>query len=78
MRTDIASDVTPLTGRPARFQGGLREVGPGAYAWLQPNGAWGEANAGLVVGSDESLLIDTLWDESLARVMLDGARAKVR
>ncbi len=62
--------INTLTGRPARFQGGLREVGPGLYAWLQPNGAWGEANAGLVVGEGESLLIDTLWDERLAARML--------
>ncbi len=59
-----------LTGRPARFPGGLREVASGTFAWIQPNGAWGEANAGLVIGRDASLLIDTLWDESLARGML--------
>jgi cyclase len=63
---------TPLTGAPARFDGGLREVGAGAWAWLQPNGAWGEANAGLIVGEDEALLVDTLWDERLAREMLDA------
>lgn len=63
--------INTLTGHPARFQGGLRELGPGLYAWLQPNGAWGEANAGLVVGDGESLLIDTLWDERLAAQMLE-------
>jgi cyclase len=73
-----ASNVVPLTGRPARFQGGLREVAPGAYAWLQPNGAWGEANAGLIVGNGASIVIDTLWDESLARQMLDAMAAHVR
>ncbi|MHB8492439.1 MAG: MBL fold metallo-hydrolase [Solirubrobacteraceae bacterium] len=62
--------TTTLTGRTARFQGGLRELAPGTFAWLQPNGAWGEANAGLVVGDGDSMLIDTLWDESLARGML--------
>ena len=61
-----------LTGAGPRFEKGLREVGPGAWAWLQPNGAWGEANAGLVVGEAEALLIDTLWDERLAREMLDA------
>jgi cyclase len=63
---------TPLSGAPARFDGGLREVGAGAWAWLQPNGAWGEANAGLIAGEDEALLVDTLWDERLAREMLDA------
>jgi glyoxylase-like metal-dependent hydrolase (beta-lactamase superfamily II) len=60
-----------LTGRPTCFFGGLVELAPATFAWLQPNGAWGETNAGLVIGSGESLLIDTLWDESLARGMLD-------
>ena len=52
----------------------LEQVGDGAHAWIQPAGDWGEANAGLVVGDGASLLIDTLWDETLARAML-GAMA---
>jgi cyclase len=59
-----------LQGAEPRFEGGLHEVAPGCFAWLQPNGAWGEANAGLVVGEGSSLLIDTLWDQLLAREML--------
>ncbi|MDE3070022.1 MAG: MBL fold metallo-hydrolase, partial [Acidobacteriota bacterium] len=66
----MTGGTTTLTGRPARFTGGLRELAGGTFAWLQPNGAWGEANAGLVVGDGESMLIDTLWDEALAREML--------
>jgi cyclase len=61
-----------LLGRPARYAGGLHDLGRGAYAWLQPNGDLGESNAGLVVGRDESLLIDTLWDTRLTRRMLDA------
>lgn len=72
------ASVVPLTGRPSRFEGGLREVAPRAYAWLQPNGAWGEANAGLIVGDGASMLIDTLWDESLARQMLEAMATHVR
>ena len=59
-----------LQGAEPRFEHGLREVAPGCFAWLQPNGAWGEANAGLVVGEGASLLVDTLWDQLLAREML--------
>ena len=66
----MAEAILPLTGRPPRFAGGLRELAPGTFAWLQPNGAWGEANAGLVAGVGESLLIDTLWDQRLADQML--------
>src|SRR4051794_11288837 len=50
----------------------LERVGDGAQAWIQPSGDWGEANAGLVVGDGASLLIDTLWDETLAQRMLDA------
>jgi glyoxylase-like metal-dependent hydrolase (beta-lactamase superfamily II) len=59
-----------LSGRPATFEGGLRPVAPGTWAWLQPDGGWGEANAGLVVGDGASAVIDTLWDEGLAATML--------
>jgi glyoxylase-like metal-dependent hydrolase (beta-lactamase superfamily II) len=61
-----------LTGASPRFEKGLRELSPGVWAWLQPNGAWGEANAGLIAGEGEALLVDTLWDEHLAREMLDS------
>jgi cyclase len=55
----------------------LEEVGPGAHAWIQPRGEWGESNAGLVVGDGEALLVDTLWDETLTQRML-GEMALVR
>jgi cyclase len=62
--------VTPLHPGPARFEGGLAEVGSGLHAWLQPNGLLGESNAGLVVGDGASLLVDTLWEPRLTRRML--------
>ncbi len=62
--------VGTLSGDPPRFEGGLRQVGDGVWAWLQPNGGWGEANAGLVLGDDGALLVDSLWDERLAGQML--------
>jgi cyclase len=61
-----------LHGDEPRYEGGLRDLGEGCFAWLQPNGAWGEANAGLVIGEGASVLIDTLWDERLAREMLSA------
>ncbi len=65
------SGFETLTGTPARFPGGLQEVAPRTWAWIQPDGDLGESNAGLVVGDGASLLIDTLWDERLTRRMLD-------
>ena len=66
------SSVAPLHPGPARFDGGLTEVGPGVHAWLQPNGLLGESNAALVTGDGASLLVDTLWDPRLTRRMLDA------
>lgn len=61
-----------LHGAAPHYPGGLHQVGDGVFAWLQPNGDWGEANAGLVVGAGASAVIDTLWDQRLAREMLDA------
>jgi cyclase len=66
------SSFGTLSGAPARFAGGLREVAPRTWAWIQPNGDLGESNAGLVVGDGASLLVDTLWDRRLTRRMLDA------
>jgi glyoxylase-like metal-dependent hydrolase (beta-lactamase superfamily II) len=52
------------------FQRGLEELGNGLYAWMQPDGGWGWSNAGFVRDGDESLLIDTLFDEPLTAAML--------
>ena len=70
--------VTPLHPGPARYRGGLAEVGPGVHAWLQPNGLLGESNAALVVGDGASLLIDTLWDPRLTRRMLAAMAPLIR
>ena len=49
---------------------GLHDLGYGCYGWLQPDGSWGWSNAGLVVDSGESLLVDTLFDLKLTAEML--------
>lgn len=61
---------TTLSGAAPSFDGGLRPLGSGTWAWIQPDGGWGESNAGLVVGDGASAVIDTLWDQSLTRAML--------
>lgn len=66
----MRSRTKTLHGLPRRYAGGLVEVGADVWAWLQPNGDWGEANAGLVRGAGTSLIVDTLWDQRLAREML--------
>jgi glyoxylase-like metal-dependent hydrolase (beta-lactamase superfamily II) len=56
---------------------GLREVGDGLYAYLQPDGGWGWSNAGLVVDGEATLLIDTLFDLALTEEMLRAMRDAV-
>jgi glyoxylase-like metal-dependent hydrolase (beta-lactamase superfamily II) len=54
-----------------KFTKGLHDLGNGEYAYLQPSGTWGYSNAGLVIDGDQSLLVDTLFDERLTAEMLD-------
>ncbi|MDX1417325.1 MAG: MBL fold metallo-hydrolase [Candidatus Promineifilaceae bacterium] len=54
---------------------GLYDLGRQVYAWMVPNGSWGESNAGLIVGEGESLLVDTLWDVNYTREMLEAMHA---
>jgi glyoxylase-like metal-dependent hydrolase (beta-lactamase superfamily II) len=60
------------------FAEGLHELDRGIYAWLVPNGSWGESNAGLVVGDGASLLVDTLWDEVYTGEMLEAMRPLIQ
>lgn len=70
--------ITPTGAKRTRFgeipkyDEGLYDLGNRLYAWLAPNGSWGESNAGLIVGDGQSLLVDTLWDIKYTRAMLDA------
>jgi cyclase len=67
-----------LSGAPAAFPFGAQDLGDGVQAWLQPNGSWGETNAGLLSDGGTSLLVDTLWDARLAEQMLTGFAGSLR
>src|SRR5579863_1091528 len=56
---------------------GLHDLGNGCFAYLQPDGGWGWSNAGLIVDSGETLLVDTLYDLKLTRDMLAAMRRAV-
>ena len=58
-------------GAPPQFAEGLYELAADTYAWMVPNGSWGETNLGLVRCGDQSVLIDTCWDLHFMREMLD-------
>src|SRR6516164_8794276 len=68
------SEPMPQIASRGPYTKGLRDLGKGGYAWLQPDGSWGWSNAGLVVDSGESLLVDTLFDLKLTGEMLDRMR----
>jgi cyclase len=59
-------------GEIPRYPEGLYDLGNRVYAWMVPNGSWGESNAGLIVGEGESLLVDTQWDLGYTREMLQA------
>lgn len=69
--------VAPTGAKKTRFreapayEEGLWDLGNSIYAWMVPNGSWGESNSGLVVGDGKSMLVDTLWDIRHTRTMLD-------
>ena len=56
-----------------QYTKGLKPIGNGLYAYLQPDGGWGWSNAGLIVDGEASLLVDTLFDMALTRDMLRRA-----
>ncbi|MEU1163018.1 MBL fold metallo-hydrolase [Streptomyces sp. NPDC005921] len=57
------ASVTPRTGRIT--------LGGGCHAWTADARGWGMSNAGLITGRGASLLVDTLYDLRLTRLMLD-------
>lgn len=65
-------------GTVVAFTKGLHDLGNGHFAYLQPSGTWGYSNAGLIIDGDQSLLVDTLFDERLTAEMLDAIKASTR
>ena len=57
------------------FKKGLCDLGGSIYCYLQPDGGWGWSNAGLIVDGDESLIVDTLFDEKLTLEMIDSMKS---
>jgi len=64
-------------GELPRYREGLYRLRGGTYAWMVPNGSWGETNLGLVSCGGRSVLIDTAWDLRFTREFLAAAHAIV-
>ena len=67
-----ASDYRDLGIKP--YKKGLCDLGNNIYCYLQPDGGWGWSNAGLIKDGEESLIVDTLFDERLTYEMLGEMR----
>ena len=52
---------------------GLKELGSGVYAYQQPGG-WGRTNAGLIVGEDYAIVVDTQYTEELTLNFINEIR----
>jgi len=84
MASHAPACIAPTGAKKTRFREapayaeGLWDLGNSLYAWMVPNGSWGESNAGLVTGKGESLLIDTLWDLRHTRTMLNAMEPVTR
>ncbi|HVU02530.1 MAG TPA: MBL fold metallo-hydrolase [Polyangiaceae bacterium] len=61
-------------GETPRYREGLHRVSERCYAWMVPNGSWGETNLGLVDCGGRSVLVDTAWDVPFTREFLEAAR----
>jgi cyclase len=72
----ISSTGRKLTrmGAAPLFDEGLYEISGDTYAWLVPNGSWGETNIGIVRCGEKAVLIDTCWDLNFTREMLEHAQ----
>jgi glyoxylase-like metal-dependent hydrolase (beta-lactamase superfamily II) len=56
------------------YERGLVQVGERCWAFLQPDGSWGWSNAGIVIGDNEAILIDTFFDLANTQELLDAIR----
>lgn len=78
MTTEFLSGPNRATtrfGEVPLFQEGLYRVGEKSYAWMVPNGSWGETNIGLIDCSGQSVLIDTCWDLKYTGELLQTAQS---
>jgi cyclase len=56
------------------FKEGLYRIAGDTYAWMVPNGSWGETNIGLIDCGGASVMVDTCWDLRYTREMLDACQ----
>jgi glyoxylase-like metal-dependent hydrolase (beta-lactamase superfamily II) len=57
------------------YEHGLAQLSSHTFAYFQPDGGWGWSNSGLIVGKQDALLVDTLFDLRLTQRMLDDMQS---
>ena len=65
-------------GEQPKFKEGLYKVSAQCYAWMVPNGSWGETNIGLIDCNGKSVLVDTCWDLIYTQELLQTAETILR
>lgn len=56
------------------WETGIKEVAPNVYAYIQAKCSWFWSNAGLVVGNDYVLVVDSLATVGLTQTLIDDIR----
>jgi cyclase len=59
---------------PRRWPSGLQELAPGVFAYIQGSGATGVSNAGLILGDDAALAVDSLMIPRMTRAFRRAIR----
>lgn len=62
-------------GESPKYREGLYRVEKNSYAWLVPNGSWGETNIGIIDCNGKSVLVDTCWDLKYTKELLQTAQS---
>src|SRR5471032_841648 len=65
----LAHPAAAQTPHPAKLPFVLKEIGPGVYAAISP-----ESNAGLIIGDDAVLVVDSFFQPNTARALLSEIR----
>ncbi|MFG2885294.1 MBL fold metallo-hydrolase [Streptomyces sp. NPDC048297] len=72
MTTTTTSTATTAPTPAPTLSPSLEEVADGVYAYVQPGGGWCVNNAGLVVGGDGTVLVDTAATEGRTRLLREA------
>jgi len=56
------------------WETGMKQLAPNVYAYIQAGGSWFESNAGLIVGREYAVVVDSLTTIGLTQTFIDEIR----